>query len=297
MAIQLQLRSQVCVALVSMYREQCRSDVPPLVSIKSSCAMTDVFLFPSSRDMYAPESIDLLQKAGIDFGKHLEFGIMPNHFAELMITSGLVLTDDTKWISFHSGYDFGYFVKLLTSITLPASEDDFFDVLKLWFPSVYDIKVMVRVFRDSSRGGLQDIADELGVSRVGTSHQAGSDSLLTASTFFKMKQAYFHDTVAEEYRGMIYGLGQSFTALNGITTDPIRVSVMTVAEREDRTSTRELSRTQTPGPVGAGGASQQPNGSLNMTSMGVNSLQSSLQSGGYDAMQPPYMRTAMVGGR
>lgn len=54
-----------------------------------------------SDDMYAPESIELLQKSGIDFQRHEEIGISPNDFAELMITSGLVLSPDTKWISFH----------------------------------------------------------------------------------------------------------------------------------------------------------------------------------------------------
>lgn len=51
--------------------------------------------------MYAPDSIDLLQKAGFDFQRHEEMGISPNVFAELMITSGLVLNPDNKWISFH----------------------------------------------------------------------------------------------------------------------------------------------------------------------------------------------------
>ncbi len=51
--------------------------------------------------MFAPESVELLQKSGIDFGRHEEFGIIPNDFAELVITSGLVLTDATSWISFH----------------------------------------------------------------------------------------------------------------------------------------------------------------------------------------------------
>jgi hypothetical protein len=54
-----------------------------------------------SDDMYAPESIELLQKSGIDFQRHEEIGILPNDFAELMITSGLVLAPETKWISFH----------------------------------------------------------------------------------------------------------------------------------------------------------------------------------------------------
>ena len=51
--------------------------------------------------MFAPESVEQLQKAGFDFQRHEEFGILPNDFAELMITSGLVLSHDTKWISFH----------------------------------------------------------------------------------------------------------------------------------------------------------------------------------------------------
>lgn len=52
-------------------------------------------------DMYAPDSIELLQKSGLDFQRHEEFGILPNDFAELMITSGLVLNPENKWISFH----------------------------------------------------------------------------------------------------------------------------------------------------------------------------------------------------
>ena len=51
--------------------------------------------------MYAPESLDLLQKSGIDLQRHEDLGIQPNDFAELMITSGLVLLDEPKWISFH----------------------------------------------------------------------------------------------------------------------------------------------------------------------------------------------------
>jgi CCR4-NOT transcription complex subunit 7/8 len=41
----------------------------------------------------------------------LQEGIDPIAFAELMLISGLVLMDDVKWLSFHSGYDFGYLVR------------------------------------------------------------------------------------------------------------------------------------------------------------------------------------------
>lgn len=36
------------------------------------------------------------------------------------MTSGLVLLPNVTWLSFHSGYDFGYLIKLLTSTPLPA---------------------------------------------------------------------------------------------------------------------------------------------------------------------------------
>jgi CCR4-NOT transcription complex subunit 7/8 len=51
--------------------------------------------------MYAQDSIDLLAKSGINFEKHERYGIDVDHFGELLISSGIVLMDDVKWISFH----------------------------------------------------------------------------------------------------------------------------------------------------------------------------------------------------
>lgn len=56
---------------------------------------------PNSDDMYAQDSIDLLIKSGINFQKHEDFGIDIHRFGELLISSGFVLLDDVKWISFH----------------------------------------------------------------------------------------------------------------------------------------------------------------------------------------------------
>ncbi|KAI0081552.1 CAF1-domain-containing protein [Panus rudis PR-1116 ss-1] len=205
------------------------------------------FHFSLSEDMYAPDSIELLQKSGIDLQRHEEMGIEPNDFAELMITSGLVLLNDTKWISFHSGYDFGYFVKLLTAESLPTTEEAFFERLRLWFPTIYDIKYMMRACK-VLKGGLQDVADDLGVMREGNIHQAGSDSLLTATTFFKMRELYFNDKIDDaEYNGKLYGLGQTFTVSNGIAESAVRGSAATIAEREDRGTSRDT-HNQTPGP-------------------------------------------------
>lgn len=54
--------------------------------------------------------------------------------------------------------------------------------------------------------------------RIGPSHQAGSDSLLTAATFFKMREIYFGDRIDDaEYNGKLYGLGPTAATLaNGV---------------------------------------------------------------------------------
>lgn len=44
-----------------------------------------------SNEMYAQDSIALLKSAGIDFKRHIEYGIEAEEFGELMISSGLVL--------------------------------------------------------------------------------------------------------------------------------------------------------------------------------------------------------------
>lgn len=64
--------------------------------------------------MYAQDSIDLLIRSGIDFSRNEREGIDVNEFGELLTSSGIVLNDDVKWISFHSGYDFGYLLKVKT---------------------------------------------------------------------------------------------------------------------------------------------------------------------------------------
>lgn len=51
--------------------------------------------------MYAQDSIELLTTSGIQFKKHEDEGIETLYFAELLMTSGVVLCDGVKWLSFH----------------------------------------------------------------------------------------------------------------------------------------------------------------------------------------------------
>jgi len=146
------------------------------------------------------------------------------------------------------------------------------------------------------KGGLQEVADDLGVLRIAATQQAGSDSLLTSSTFFKMREIYFNDQIDDtEYSGKLYGLGQTFAISNGLT-DPTRGGA-TIAERDDRGSARDV-HNQTPGPNNT--AAQQ---TQNVT-MALGPMQSGIPSamtpGPYGPMgngPPGYMRTMVGGGR
>jgi len=169
--------------------------------------------------MFAQDSIDLLVNSGISFEDHATRGIDPQRFGELLMVSGLVLDDRVKWVSFHSGYDYGYLLKLLTTQDLPNDEKTFFDILKLYFPSIYDIKYMTSLC-DGHFGGLQKLADALGCQRIGAEHQAGSDSLLTMTTYFALAKAKFATGPGGEiddtkYKNELYGYGGNHTVRKG----------------------------------------------------------------------------------
>ncbi|KAK8916163.1 hypothetical protein KSP39_PZI022407 [Platanthera zijinensis] len=161
--------------------------------------------FDASQDVFASESIQLLRHSGIDFDKNRRLGVYAPRFAELLMSSGVVLNDSVRWVTFHSGYDFGYLLKILTCRNLPEMQEGFFDLLRMYFPNIYDVKHLMR-FCNSLHGGLSKLAELLDVERVGICHQAGSDSLLTAATFRKLEECFFNGST-EKYSGVLYGLG------------------------------------------------------------------------------------------
>ncbi|KAL7099589.1 hypothetical protein ACP275_09G094100 [Erythranthe tilingii] len=161
--------------------------------------------FDPNEDVFANDSIELLSRSGIDLARNTENGIDSRRFAELLMSSGIVLNESVFWVTFHSGYDFGYLIKLLTGQKLPEEQEGFFGLIDVYFPVVYDIKHLMK-FVNSLHGGLNKLAELLEVERVGVCHQAGSDSLLTCCTFFKLKDNFFSGTL-HKYSGVLYGLG------------------------------------------------------------------------------------------
>ncbi|KAL4280488.1 hypothetical protein GQ457_03G002730 [Hibiscus cannabinus] len=153
--------------------------------------------FDIDRDLYDSDSIELLKRQGIDFGKNKEEGIDSSEFARLLMDSGLVFDHDgprvrageISWIAFHGAYDFGFMLKILAQMPLPFGYQSFMSQLVYYFgPNVFDIKHTFKFF--GLQGGLEKVARTLNVARVaGSSHQAGSDSLLTLDCFMKFWNA------------------------------------------------------------------------------------------------------------
>lgn len=169
------------------------------------------FRFHPDFDISAHDSIELLKTSGIDFQKFNENGIDVPRFGELMMMSGLVLNEDVKWVSFHSSYDFGYLLKTLTCTNLPMEEANFMEILHIYFPCIFDVKYMMTAV-DGMHGGLQSLGDSLQVERIGPMHQAGSDSLLTAQTFFALVAKHFNAVIDDtRFRGELFGLGSNHT--------------------------------------------------------------------------------------
>lgn len=61
-------------------------------------------------------------------------------------------------------YDMGYLLKALTAAPMPSEEGEFFELLHIFFPNIYDIKFMMKSCKNL-KGGLQDVAEHLAVRR------------------------------------------------------------------------------------------------------------------------------------
>ncbi|KAF2291488.1 hypothetical protein GH714_024724 [Hevea brasiliensis] len=122
---------------------------------------------------YDPKSIEFLKESGIDF-EELRINGIDQLFFSNMFTHVLSRHRDLKWLTFHGLYDLAYMVKLVTKNHCPGEL------------------------------GLEKLAKILGVKRVGGSHQAGSDSLLTARVFARMKTMYGIEE--SRFVGFLYGV-------------------------------------------------------------------------------------------
>ncbi|KAM7254042.1 hypothetical protein ACFE04_028226 [Oxalis oulophora] len=172
--------------------------------------------FDITKDSYNRNSIEFLKKQGIDFENHRNYGIHSADFAWVFLNSNLVAwKSNLTWVTFHGGYDFGFMIKILTQHSLPSDLPSFIRHVVWYFGNkVYDVKHMIKPF-NRWYGGLNKLAKGLNVERgqVGNcTHQAGSDSLLTILTYWKLVQVFNEEYRENGYKTMskneltIYGL-------------------------------------------------------------------------------------------
>ncbi|KAL4445122.1 hypothetical protein ABPG74_018850 [Tetrahymena malaccensis] len=160
-------------------------------------------------DQIKQESLDLLKNAGIDFKELKKRGISREQFADLVSESDIILNEELTWIVFHGGFDFAYLLQMLYGSPIPDSSTSFYNLLKSFFPNVYDVKYLIKDLQYMKDSGLNKVAQELKVDRIGPQHQAGSDSLLTLGVFFKLRDDVLQQKMKKSIN-VIYGIGEGF---------------------------------------------------------------------------------------
>lgn len=156
----------------------------------------------------------MLKDAGIKFDQLKASGINHSSFAYNFTIGDIAFNQDIKWVAFHGGWDFAYFLALLYGKNLPETVEEFYEHMGYFFPQIYDLKYLIQQAPvQNSRMGLSKLSDSLQITRIGPQHQAGSDSLLTLQCFFKIKDKYFADDIdrMKKSANIIYGIGKGQT--------------------------------------------------------------------------------------
>ncbi|XP_037491796.1 putative CCR4-associated factor 1 homolog 8 [Jatropha curcas] len=165
------------------------------------------FSFDAQTEVYTDDSLEFLKDHGINFEKLKNDGIDIRFFSDAFVHI-LAKHRNLKWITFHGLYDMAHMVTMVTKSSLPPSSLDFTELIANVFGCyVFDIKYIATFCDGLSKGelGLEKLAKILRVKRVGGAHQAGSDSLLSATVFSRLKTVYGIDE--SRHVGFLYGIG------------------------------------------------------------------------------------------
>ncbi|GMH07051.1 hypothetical protein Nepgr_008891 [Nepenthes gracilis] len=162
-------------------------------------------LFDSTEDVYnfgdLESGIKLLKQSGIDFKKNYEMGIDLTRFGELLMSSGVVLNDEIRWVTLHSRYDLGCLLKVLTGRYLPDSLEEFVKKADAFFPVVDDIRLLMMRCGLNSYKELQLLLE---AGMIDTCHEVGSRCLLARRAFMKLKDRFFSGSLEQCVGAALY---------------------------------------------------------------------------------------------
>ncbi|KAJ8513841.1 hypothetical protein OPV22_004275 [Ensete ventricosum] len=167
----------------------------------------DPSVHPSS-----PKSLELLRRSGHDLERNRREGIDCDKWSNILRNKLFDRRYGSVYVTFHGLYDVAYVIKLVTGgAPLPATLREFTAAARRVFGTFYDIKYIAK-YCDGFRGrelGLARLAQELGVDRDGTAHQAAYDSLTIGRVFDKMKRR-FNFEGNDRFISVLYGLENSY---------------------------------------------------------------------------------------
>ena len=86
---------------VKCYLSPCADQENHVCRLLHVCARSKALCcreFKLSEDMYAQDSIELLKNSGIDFACNEQRGINVHRFGELLMSSGIVLSDEARTV-------------------------------------------------------------------------------------------------------------------------------------------------------------------------------------------------------
>ncbi|KAH7420978.1 hypothetical protein KP509_13G034100 [Ceratopteris richardii] len=147
--------------------------------------------FDLRTDRYVKSSIKLVRNSGIDFEQNRRDGLASRTLGSLLRKHGLVFNPRIRYVCYQGDYDFAYLHKAVTGDQrLPSTLAEYAHSKAGMSGPIFDVRcVELQYFQ--TMYGLKKFSDSLGVKRIsGTSHQAGSDSLITASTYEALKSRF-----------------------------------------------------------------------------------------------------------
>lgn len=125
-----------------------------------------------SKEHFNKDSISLLKRSGLDFARCAFEGIP----SDVFLAHFFMLTRNANvcFILFHGIYDLAYMVRL--SFGAIVSKQQFLANLAVLFPRFLDLKKLAQTSALRFNGGLDSLAKQMLVGRVGNQHNSGSDS-------------------------------------------------------------------------------------------------------------------------